>query len=367
MEYFKNDNSLKQLGIEYQKLVALESCLNAKANERIWIECRGDIATTTISTEVKHHTERHQITSNSEDVWKTLKNYVENESATLDFEKLILHTTSSISQNSIFNDWDTISTKEKIRRLVDHQPSKTVEPFHTSIKNHPTDSLSVIIDKFYINAHQESIIDKWQSLQSHGALGIIPNEYKDEALTNLIGWITRAFIVQQKNWQIEINDFHRDLRFSLSKYTQEKIPFPNIKASEVSPSEDLEYTFTKKLLHIDIDPECLEEAVSDYLRANLSLAKLIGDNPEITDTLEEYDSDVKREITQDKRQITNNIPLSDEQEELKHSRNLYFSCTSKPHEQIPKISDTRKYYRNGRIHYTAESSDFHWRIRKIQS
>lgn len=36
-----NDSTKNQLGFEYQKLVALEYCLNAKNGEYVYIECFG--------------------------------------------------------------------------------------------------------------------------------------------------------------------------------------------------------------------------------------------------------------------------------------------------------------------------------------
>ena len=75
-ETLDNDSTKKQLGFEYQKLVALEYCLNAKNGEYVYIECFGDIQYGTKSIEVKHHEGESNLTSNSVDVWKTLKNLV---------------------------------------------------------------------------------------------------------------------------------------------------------------------------------------------------------------------------------------------------------------------------------------------------
>ena len=76
--WFANDNAQKSLGFDYQKLITLEYCLNAKKNEHIWIECKGDVADKETSIEVKHHNKAHSLISNSIDVWTTLKNSPEN-------------------------------------------------------------------------------------------------------------------------------------------------------------------------------------------------------------------------------------------------------------------------------------------------
>jgi len=110
-DIFKNDNTLKELGNLYKVLIALEKCLNAKPNQHIWIECKGDVATEDTSIEVKHHADTHNLTSNSEDAWKTIKNYVENFDIAKTFTHLILHTTSSVPDESIFHNWNDLSVK----------------------------------------------------------------------------------------------------------------------------------------------------------------------------------------------------------------------------------------------------------------
>lgn len=75
-ETLNNDSTKKQLGFEYQKLIALEYCLNAKNGEYVYIECFGDVQYGSESVEVKHHEGESNLTSNSVDVWKTLKNLV---------------------------------------------------------------------------------------------------------------------------------------------------------------------------------------------------------------------------------------------------------------------------------------------------
>ncbi len=110
---FSNDATSKLLGYDYQKLIALEKCLDAKPNQYIWIECKGDVADNNTTSEIKHHSLRHNITSNSVDVWKTLKNYVSEFHIAKLFDNLILHTTSSINEDSIFFNWCDLPNSEK--------------------------------------------------------------------------------------------------------------------------------------------------------------------------------------------------------------------------------------------------------------
>jgi hypothetical protein len=110
---FNNDATSKILGFDYQKLIALERCLDAKPNEYIWIECKGDVADTKASVEVKHHESKHNLSSNSVDAWKTIKNYVDNLNVIDDFNHLILHTISTVPEDSIFYEWNKLTPIQK--------------------------------------------------------------------------------------------------------------------------------------------------------------------------------------------------------------------------------------------------------------
>src|SRR5690606_29649444 len=109
----KNDSTKKQLGFEYQKMIALEYCLNAKKGEYVYIECFGDVQYGTESVEVKHHEGNSNLTSNSVDVWKTLKNLVIEYDLIKSNNKFLLHTTETIKTDSIFYDWNGLSKNVK--------------------------------------------------------------------------------------------------------------------------------------------------------------------------------------------------------------------------------------------------------------
>ncbi|MGZ8176168.1 hypothetical protein [Methylobacter sp.] len=160
-DFFNNDNTLKGLGFDYQKLIALEKCLEAKKNEYIWIECKGDVADQDASIEVKHHNSKHNLISNSEDAWKTIKNYVENFHLAKTFNRLILHTTSSVPEDSIFCGWNGLTTAEKKNKLLEHVPSESIKEHHDKINACPSIDLQTILERFLIFSDQPKIAEKW--------------------------------------------------------------------------------------------------------------------------------------------------------------------------------------------------------------
>lgn len=122
-ESFSNNNTKKGIGYDYQKLVALEYCINSNKNESIFLECFGDVANGKESLEIKHHFEKHNLSSNSTDVWNTIKNYSTEFDKIIDNDKLILFTTSFIKEDSIFYKWNEKTKGQKYSTLNKHIPA----------------------------------------------------------------------------------------------------------------------------------------------------------------------------------------------------------------------------------------------------
>jgi len=275
-EKFSNDATSKLLGYDYQKLIALEYCLNAKKNDHIWIECRGDVADSSISLEVKHHLEDSNITSNSVDVWKTLRNYV-NEFAIVDtFNRLILHTTSVSKSDSIFYKWNNLTAKKKREKLINHTPSDTVKEHFEIVKKCDKNKLEKMLDKFEILEGQPDVQKKWDELKEHSTFKIIPESNRDAALEKLYGYITKKAIDNSNEWKISINDFNKDIQNFLSFYTKGKTQFPYVAESDATLNrKNKKYKFIDKMKAVKIKDNFQNKAVNDYLRANLSQIKLL--------------------------------------------------------------------------------------------
>jgi hypothetical protein len=360
---FANDNTQKLLGFDYQKLVALEMCMDAEKNQHIWIECKGDVATNDTSTEVKHHNKRHNLSSNSEDVWKTIKNYVNDKHVVEGFNHLRLHTTSIISEGSIFYGWNDLTANQKQSKLIQHSPSASIKNFHAQIKACPPADLKSILGKFCIKTGQSTINQKWEEIVDHSILIIIPELFRDAAVELLYGYITKAAIDNDKRWQISINDFHRALQSYISRFTTGKTPFPFKPQQNVDPSGE-SFIFLERMKDINLPPRAIELALSDYLRAQSSMIELLKLTPTLDDPLREYDDALHRRIEDEKLSHLDQVKLDElnTEEAHKKSRGLYFNCKRSPVEQIQEVDGVQKYYRDGRIDHQVETTSFEWKF-----
>lgn len=364
---FSNDATTKILGIPYQKLIALECCFNAKKNDFIWIECKGDVADDKSSIEVKHHLDTSNITSNSVDVWTTIKNYVVEFDIVEQFTSLILQTTAIAQNDSIFYGWNKLSAKEKKEKLFGNVPSTTIKEYHKKIIEFNENNLLKILEKFKIIEGQPNILEKWKELMEHPTLTIIPDNYKDSALQKLLGYITKKAIDNPYEWKININDFKKDIQIYLSLYTTGNTPFPIIDKNEVEPNrEERKFVFIDKMKVINIKEKDQTNAIADYLRANISQIKLLEMTPTLSDSLEIYDANVKRSIEDEKSSKSIEITIERLNTEEIHniSKQLYFACINGKHDSIIGVDNTQKYYRDGRIHNTLERTNFEWKFNK---
>lgn len=358
------DNTKKFLGLEYQKLIALEECLKANPNEIIWIECKGDIATETASTEIKHHENGGSLSSNAVDAWKTLANFTKNYEEQKRFNQLILYTTATSAEDSIFYKWNILSAENKLKALKGQTPSATVSDHKETFFGGKETHLLDILTRFKILEGQKTIGEKYKDIVADRFLALIPDEYKETAIHVLHGMITKAAIESSNAWHIVINDFRKDAQFKLQRYTTKDVPFFHVSVDEAREQVmgKTSYKFTSCLSEIGLRSPTIREAVNSYFRAQASLDSMIHLTPEIIDVTEAFDKDVFAEIIQKKDEgsykITREMCGTETAKET--SRAVYFDSINAPVQRMRNIDETPKYYRDGRIHAAVEESDFHW-------
>ncbi|MGJ1243629.1 hypothetical protein [Sphingobacterium siyangense] len=369
-ETVDNDSTKKQLGFEYQKLIALESCLNAKKGEHVYIECFGDIQQGVEATEVKHHLSDSNLTSNSTDVWKTLKNLVEEYDKLKFNDRFILHTTQNIKEDSIFFGWNSLSKSIKYKRLNEHNISSTSKPFKDVIidgTKSTKDKLLNILEKFVIYHNQPKIEEKLKELEEHSTFSLIHDQFKRIAIWILQGYLTDRAIENSDKWEINITDFKDDLRDSLGQYAKDYTPFPIIHKDQV-PKDYLSkgYKFIEKLENICLKRTDLHQAFQDYVRSEEAYKELLIANPGLEKNLLAYESDIQSEINTEKSFISYSLTLNSflDNTHLSFSRNVYFNSIRKSCNNIRGVNGTEKYYRDGRIHNITETTDFEWQFKE---
>lgn len=370
METLSNDSTKKQLGFEYQKLIALEYCINAKNGEHVYIECLGDVQYSDSSIEIKHHEGNTNLTSNSRDVWKTLKNLVVEYEILKYNDLFLLHTTEHINKDSIFYKWNESKKTEKYKKLKNHAISNSSKEFKDVIFNTKVISktdLLVILDKFQINSSQPKIEDKLLELKEHAVFKIIPDDLRSSAIGVLNQWVIEKAIDNSNKWEINISDFNSDLKFSLSRFTKDYIPFPIIEKKILIDKEINEgFKFINNLKAISVKKKDLHQAFQDYSRSEEAYEEMLKMNPTLKKDLIIYEDELKDEIATEKSRISYILTKDsfNDNTHIEKSRDVYFNCISKPHNEVIGVKGTQKYFRDGRVQNINETTDFRWQFKE---
>lgn len=365
---FSNDSTLKQLGIEYQKLIALKLCFDSDPNDQIWIECKGDVANSEKSIEVKHHSSDHDLSDRSIDVWKTLANFISEHPITCSFEKLVLHTTSSIPERSCFHNWNGKSLNDRLTTIKSVTATKTIKKHHDTVFKADPKLLSSTLDRFSIFYGQPKIKEQWELLKSHSGFISIPEEHKEDAIEMLLGYITKQAINNALCWNINIADFRRDFRAMTSKFTQPETPFHYVESSRSEPLlKNNQFSFLEKMKDIKLKSDTREIALTDYIRAKSSFTGMLRRQPTLEASLGSYDEETLRELEKLKNEKSYDLAISDlnSSKAITASRQLYFQSLNKPHNEIIGVNGTQKYYRDGRVHHLLDETNFLWEFEAI--
>ncbi len=209
-----------------------------------------------------------------------------------------------------------------------------------------------------------NIKEKWEELKLHSALILVPENFRDDAIQKIYGYITKAAIDNSKKWQININDFQRDMRHALSKFTTDNVPFHFVPKTDVKTDQEYkEFEFIKKMQNIKLKKQSQELAFSDYLRTQETQIHMLMRSPTLEENLNIYKENITRDLIDEKtshsytlNQNSINTDIAD-----KKSREVYTCCLSKHHNDITGVNDTQKYYRDGQIHHIVDEGDFEWK------
>jgi len=369
------DATTKIIGFQYQKLVALLKSFEAKDHTNIYIECYGDVADDTTSTEVKHSINRSKKLINTHiDFWKTLGNIVDDLSSFSTFSTLILHTTAQIKKDSIFYDWHKLTPKEKSDKVLSVTPNETIRKHYDKVKKCHVAELRKVLDKFVIEHSKYGIKDYYniEILEHHSIRNAVIEQHREPFVERLIGYIDSILINSEDNdyiWKIDIDNFQSVFQSELKKYIIDDYIFPIVKKQDVIEDDVSNFNFIKRLKEIGYD-EMISFATSDYLRAQSSRIKMIQDRWSLSEELDNYDEDVSDEMNLTRVQHNSKIEGIDGENYInKKSRELYDDCINKSQSRtsIEGVKGVRDYYPKGRIHFNVEEyKGFSWSLKRIE-
>lgn len=361
-EILINDSTKTFKPIIYQFLIALEKCFQMQDNESIWIEKYGDVTSSSgIQIEVKDY--QKNLTDLDHNVWKTLKNWLDDNFDATKYKNLILLTTQTISKSSKFINWNTKNKDEKyqILDLISEEFNKQKEKsdltqklLNDILKSDKNHKLLEILEKFTIQSKADNDEVLYKRLKETRTDGIL-EEKKDEYLDSLIGYIINPAMTFS-GWEIKNKDFRQKTKSLIETYTSTTKIFPKIEIPLITNDiikEHQSYLFVQKIEDIDYC-EVKSEAISDFIYSRTVLNEELKNYEISKKEYRHYENELLKSFQVKRRNALLDVNSSNR---INKSKKLYNDTTGEVAPNFYNFNDTPKSYRNGILHELANDSD----------
>src|ERR1035437_5122903 len=279
-----NDATATIKGTIYQFYVAVEKCFELVEGEKVRIEKDDDVSTQNQQIEVKQY--ESDLSDSHENIWKTLKNWLDSKFDHSGYKSLILLTTQSIGIKSTLANWNNKTTDEDLTVLKDIYSKAKVrdDKRKEKDKNTPqsdsyklmnyvfspenTEKLTSILEKFSIADSSLMALDYYERIKQVYCKGISPTN-KDTYMNSLLGYVISPKVIDENSWEISYDDFTSQNALLTSMYCKETKIFPQ-KYTEASinqkdKEEVTKHLFVKKIEDIEYH-EVIPSAISDFIR-----------------------------------------------------------------------------------------------------
>ncbi len=371
-----NDATLNKAGDIYQYLIALRDCFEMNDDDTLQIEINGDVSIINdmggrFQREVKHHFGNKSISDRDIDFWKTLANWYVDYERVKNFSNYILSTTAIIKNNSLFYGWNNMKKEEKLKHLQDigiitKEKEETFRKQYNRIfvDSYDENRLLEILDKFTIEAAKTSIDGISNEFSKY--VGHIPSENRDGYIGALLGEILIKVKEPPHKWEVTRSEFDEILQIQSTAYgTKGTAPLPNEYAEAVVPEDKITAFGRKKFvasIHEIKYDKMIPDAISDYWKADLTVAKYFKDDLMYLKSLESYMDDLSEKMKYKKE--TSNLDAEGETEEkqIKISKQLYNDVMQWDANDFGSIIRNRGYFQRGIIHNIVDETEFKWKV-----
>ena len=288
MKKKKQDATDQVIGYFYQYWFAVSECLNLQEGSLV-IETLGDVTLLNDNSEIvrqyeiKFHESNESLSNRSVDFWKTIYNWVNNFDISSKCKNLILHTTSLISKESIFLNWNLCSKEEKYSRMLhvyekDSESSNNVRTkYYKAIFDRENyKKLLHILDKNIIETQSDGFNFVKKKIMESSMLQIFPEPDK-EIISNMLyaNLINIPIIKKNQSWSISYKELNKLTYQLIEKMNFGGLPViedvyngNNISVEKKELYKDKK--FIKEIQKIEYEDQ-IENAIIDYFKANINL------------------------------------------------------------------------------------------------
>lgn len=371
-----NDATPQKSGDIYQYLIALRDCFELSDGDTLQIETNGDVSIIKdtgglFQKEVKHHFVNKYLSDRDLDFWKTLANwYVDYERIKI-FSHYIFFTTAKISKKSPFYDWVNLKIDEKLKKIkaigaVKKAKEKGFRSQYNKIfcDSYNESRLLEILDKLTMEVSKTSLVGISDEFSKY--IRPIPEENRDGYIGALLGRILKKITKPPHKWEVTKKEFDEICQVEAMAYgIKGFIKLPNEYAQAIVSEKE-----TKKLEHkkfvtsireIQYD-KMIPDAMSDYWKADMTVAKYFHDNFMYLESLESYMNELSAKMRYTKEDSELNAEGATKEDQIRISKQLYNGVMRWEANDFGSIIRNQGFFQRGVIHNIVNDTDFKWKV-----
>lgn len=353
-------------GAIYQFYIALAYCFALRKGERIYVERFGDITISANSQiEIKNYSS--PLTDTHENLWKTLKNWLESDFNSTLYKHLVLLTTQHLGPKSILFDWNNLNTTEKLEKLGRIRESyqarakkdTTINNLITTVLSDDNRSrLNDVLSKFTITTEYPNGEEFYEKLKETHGKGVLA-ENRGRYIDSLMGYIINPKMADQTGWEISYDEFTAQVGAYTDLYRAKTIIFPSHTKPNVDSTQYNTYLFVRKINAIEL-PDEIPYAITDYVRTQETILQELRNHAVPESSYKAYEENLleihNQEYRRAKRQCVGDV--------IGNSQSFYDSMMNKEVQQFHSFNNTPLYFRNGVIHSIADDDtrDLKWKL-----
>ena len=283
------------LSFHYQAMVGIEKCFDLHEGESIWFEHDGDVTFFSDSVdrsaqaEVKIYADA--LTDHHENLWKTLKNWLDTKFNHENYSTLILHTTQKYGSTTKLMNWNSMNSDQRFDLLEEIFKTRKKEELEVELKSmKPIVRLqkavmAVEVEKLKSVLGKVVLFTEADDLQAtiinvRNRLVGIPNNNQDSYIHGIIGFVYCSS--NTLKWEISGQDFKNKCVELTTVYCKKGFTLPPFSGREASEDELKDFNdseFVKKIREIEYS-KVLPEAVGNWIELHNSLSYELDGAPQ---------------------------------------------------------------------------------------
>lgn len=373
MDKIKQNALSTKMGDIYHYYLAIKLLLENNNWNKCEIEKLGDITLIDknnkqiFNIEVKHHIEKNELKVHQEEFLKTLSNWFDIRNLFDENTKLILMTSSTISQDNPLRHWNQYDSNKKYEILQENQTQENGTPYVNMTKyfnkmNKNVDELKKVLGKLDIQHSLFNILEIRNEIKqtSHFRLFKDDEKKKDKFIDELYGLIGRGLENKDK-WEITKIQFDQKLIESTKDIQDKKLRTDNsinTKNINTNISNYKNKLFIKKLENIEFKEDIFQSAIDDYAKTIIEVSERMDfkTSLEYDERLNNYDKSLEKLVNDIQMEFMYKRDLTD----IAKSQDSYFKIMNST--KIPfmpeEFEDQTTFFQKGYLHFLADDEEY---------